>query len=273
MVTLALPNGARPGARLELDSPWSYTCGRCGNCCKDKDFIVTPYDVARLAEGLGMASPHVMARFVDPSRPALQTTAEGVCVFFQPGAGCTVHEARPAVCRLYPLGRTVTKEGRVVFEEAEPHPETAGLYGAGGTVAAYLEAQGTGPYLQAMMHLGAFLEDAFAVASRADVLQHVDDAVHAYWTGEGGPVPFNILGVDLLVSGGVMDDPLELLIRHLAALRALCGMDTPKAAQARMGETASGRAQLGRLVITAAVLGVGLGLSPGFSQDAPGGAT
>jgi Fe-S-cluster containining protein len=260
---------AQPGRRMERETPWSYACGQCGNCCRDKDFILTPYDVARLAEGLGLSTAETMARYVDPSRPALKTTAPGGwCVFFEPGHGCTVHQSRPAVCRLYPLGRTVTREGRVVFEETEPHPETKGRYGVAGTVDSYLLSQDMAPYLEALLQIGAFLDDCFAAAGRAGVLDQLDAAVLAYWTGEGGPVPFNVLGQDLLIGKGLLETPLGQLQAHLEALRPLCGLDLSPPDLAALLETPDGRAKIGRLVVTGAVLGVGLGLSPGFSNSA-----
>ena len=264
----AHPSGANPGARMQADTPWSYTCGQCGNCCRDKDFIVTPFDVARIAEAIGATPSQVLTRYVDPSRPALRTTSEGWCVFFKTGEGCTIHAGRPAVCRLYPLGRTVTKSGGVEFEEADPHPETKGRYARAGVVADYLRDQGMGPYLEALSLLGAFLDDAFALASRAGVIAQLDAAVEAFWTGEGGPAPYNVMAVDLLADSGVFDDANTKLSAHLQQLRALCGLDTPVDQQAAMVETSEGRAQLGRLVVTAATIGVGLGVSPGFSAPA-----
>jgi Fe-S-cluster containining protein len=264
MTSFALP--AQPGQRLEAASPWSYVCGQCGNCCKDKDFILTPYDVGRLAETVGLSTAETLSRFVDPSRPALKTVEGGWCVFFAQGQGCTVHAGRPAVCRLYPLGRTVTREGRVVFEEAEPHPDAKGRYGVDGTVSGYLDGQGMGPYLDSLMLVGAFLDDAFAAANRAGVLDQLDAAVFAFWTGEGGPVPFNVLGQDMMVSAAPLSSPLQQLADHLDALRPLCGLDLAPDAQSRLLDTVEGRACVGRLVVTAAVLGVGLGLAPGFSR-------
>ncbi len=264
MTQFAFP--AQPGQAMEGASAWSYVCGQCGNCCKEKDFILTPYDVARLAASLGQTTAETMARYVDPSRPALKTVEGGWCVFFEQGRGCTVHEGRPAVCRLYPLGRTVTRDSGVIFEEAEPHPGTKGRYGVDGTVAGYLEGQGMGPYLEALKVIGAFLDDAFAVANRAGVLEQLDAAVFAFWTGEGGPVPYNVLGQDMLAPAGLLSSPMDQLIDHLDVLRPLCGLDLAPEQQAVMLDTVEGRARVGRMVVTAAVLGVGLGLAPGFSR-------
>jgi Fe-S-cluster containining protein len=272
-VTVIDPDtGASPGTVMGPNTPWSYACGQCGNCCRDKDFIVTPYDVLRLSEGLGQLPAQTMAQYIDPSRPALRTNRDGWCVFFKQGQGCSVHASRPAVCRLYPLGRTVAQDGKVMFEEAEPHPATKGRYAKDGTVGAYLIEQGMQPYLAALEEVGAFLDDAFLAASRAGVIDHLDAAVFAYWTGEGGPVPFNVLGADMLASVGVFDDAQDKLKAHLAALRPLCGLDLSAQEQARLLETPEGKAKAGWLVIATAVLSVGVGLAPGFSrqsEDAP----
>ena len=260
---------AQPGRRMQPETPWSYACGRCGNCCRDKDFILTPYDVARLAEGLGLSTSQTMARYVDPSRPTLKTGPDAWCVFFEPGQGCQVRQSRPAICRLYPLGRTVASGGGIVFEEAEPHPETKGRYGMAGTVADYLQSQELGPYLEALSLIGAFLDDCFAVADRAGVLDQLDAAVFAYWTGEAGPVPFNILGQDLLAARTPFASPLDQLKAHLEAQRPLCGLEVPPRDQPALRDDPEGRAKIGRLVVTGAVFGVGLGLSPGFSALQP----
>lgn len=260
---------ARPGHTMGPETPWSYVCGQCGKCCRDKDFILTPYDVARLAQGLGLSTSQTMARYVDPSRPTLKTGPDGWCVFFEPGQGCTVRHSRPAICRLYPLGRTVTAEGRVFFEEAEPHPEAKGRYGEAGTVADYLQSQELGPYLEALRLIGDFLDDCFAVADRAGVLDQLDAAILASWTGEAGPVPFHILGQDLLAAPTPFAAPLDQLRAHLEALRLLCGLDVPPCGQRVLRDAPEGREKIGRLVATGAVLGVGLGMSPGFSAPQP----
>lgn len=67
------------------------------------------------------------------------------CVFLGEG-GCSVHPDRPLVCRIYPLARWVSPDGEESFGPLKPHPQTEGVYGTGGTVGAYLEAQGLAPY-------------------------------------------------------------------------------------------------------------------------------
>src|SRR5260370_9262516 len=64
---------------------------------------------------------------------------------------CAVHSGRPLACRLYPLGleRTGNKEH---FVQLEPAQGSLGVYGADGTVEAFLTAQDAAPYLQTNEH-------------------------------------------------------------------------------------------------------------------------
>lgn len=109
---------------------------------------MNPYELARLARGLGITTTEVISQFTVDGGTALATRADTACTFL--GAdGCTVHADRPLVCRLYPLGRIVQADGSETFVENEPHPETEGLYGDDGTVGSYVESQSVEPYVAA----------------------------------------------------------------------------------------------------------------------------
>ena len=73
---------------------------------------------------------------------------DGACVFLGP-EGCTVHDDRPEVCRLYPLGRFREADGTEGFVRLERHPESVGQLGNSGTIADYLEAQGAACFIKA----------------------------------------------------------------------------------------------------------------------------
>jgi hypothetical protein len=109
---------------------------------------VNPYELARLARGLGITTTEVIAQFTVDGGTALATRADTACTFLGPN-GCTVHADRPLVCRLYPLGRVVQADGSETFVENQPHPETEGLYGQAGTVGSYLDSQAVEPYIAA----------------------------------------------------------------------------------------------------------------------------
>ena len=99
----------------------AFECQRCGNCCRDRasaPIILTSYDAYRLAGALGMRSTLDLleARIVSVAPNAyglpicaLSVTLEGACCLLD-GNDCAVHNAKPAVCALYPLGRVYDTE-------------------------------------------------------------------------------------------------------------------------------------------------------------------
>lgn len=131
------------------DSPFSYTCHACSRCCHDKIIQLNPYEVARLAQNRGGTTTEFLARYTERNGTALRRTEEGACVFLTP-QGCGVHQDRPLVCRLYPLGRRVSAGGEETFHELAPHPQTEGVYGVDGTVEDFLVRQGTQPFMEAV---------------------------------------------------------------------------------------------------------------------------
>ena len=137
------PTPLRTG--LERDSAFSYQCRACNRCCRDKIIQVNPYELLRLSRGLGLPVAEVVERYTDDG-VRLRQREDGSCVFLG-AAGCSVHAERPLVCRLYPLGRIVGPDSEE-FVDAAPHPETAGAWGADGTIADYLDQQDAWPYME-----------------------------------------------------------------------------------------------------------------------------
>lgn len=135
--------------RYTRESPFSYTCRACSRCCHDKIIQLNPYEVARLAENRRVTTTEFLARYTERNGTVLQRAEEGACVFLT-AEGCGVHQDRPLVCRLYPLGRKVTAEGEESFREVAPHPETEGEYGTGATVEEFLARQGAAPFIEAV---------------------------------------------------------------------------------------------------------------------------
>jgi Fe-S-cluster containining protein len=129
-------------------SAFSYECRACRRCCFHKHIQLNAYEIARLSRHRGCTTSEVISRYTVGGGTALATRDDGACVFL--GAeGCTVHAARPLACRLYPLGRVALDDGREIFIEHAPHPETEGVYAREGTVEEFLTAQGVEPYLTA----------------------------------------------------------------------------------------------------------------------------
>ena len=130
-------------------TPFGYICRRCSRCCQHKHIQLDPYEVARLARARGESTTQFRAAWtVDGLGTQLRQKENGTCVFLGP-QGCEVHGDRPLVCRLYPLGRHFRKDGFEYFSISEGHPLTEGEYNKSGTIADYLAAQGTKPFIAA----------------------------------------------------------------------------------------------------------------------------
>ncbi len=91
-----------------------HTKVSCFNeCCKQADLTLTPYDVLKLKDHLGMSSAEFLKKHTVPFEiegqglPGIKmrtTNEEPICLLMDPEKGCSVYDARPSACRYYPLG-------------------------------------------------------------------------------------------------------------------------------------------------------------------------
>ena len=104
--------------RLQATDTFHFSCHSklsCFNtCCRNKHLPLTPYDILRIKNNLGIHSDDFLARYVvyrpDPESgfPILSikmVQEETVCPFVTQ-EGCAIYADRPTACRLYPLGRS-----------------------------------------------------------------------------------------------------------------------------------------------------------------------
>ena len=102
--------------QLSLDTEIQFDCHpgiSCFNeCCRNIDIQITPYDIVRLKNRLGMTSSDFVNRCTVPfemdahGMPGLKMATKPdtrACVFLSE-EGCTVYEDRPAACRYYAVG-------------------------------------------------------------------------------------------------------------------------------------------------------------------------
>lgn len=94
------------------DSPWyrdglAFECTRCGACCTGAPGYVwvSPEEIVRLAAMRGDTPDQFSGKFVRRvgMRYSLIEKPGGDCIFWEPGAGCTVYQARPIQCRTWPF--------------------------------------------------------------------------------------------------------------------------------------------------------------------------
>jgi Fe-S-cluster containining protein len=147
-----------PCDRLGLNDQFTFRCGPdldCfTHCCRDVTIVLTPYDVLRLKQALGMNSSDFLDQHtLTPSFPnqkfplvILRMDDETKRCPFVSARGCGVYRDRPWSCRLYPLGTAEPKnptpdEGAFHFVVIENlcHGHTGGTRRS---VREWLEGQG-----------------------------------------------------------------------------------------------------------------------------------
>ncbi len=168
---------------MQRDSAFSYACHACNRCCRNKAIRVTPYEILMLARHLGQSTTDFIADHTEAGGTVLRSKDDGDCGFLGP-RGCTVHQARPLACRIYPLARWVDHDGAESFGHLSPHPKTEGVYGRAGIVQDYLDQQGVAPFFalsdrygalyQKMLDLLEFIDSA-EIDKRADRRSVIDD--------------------------------------------------------------------------------------------------
>lgn len=84
----------------------AFECRRCGHCCQGEGGIVlAPKDQERLALHLGLSLAEFLGAHTTCKGPKvhLGVREDGFCIFFHDG--CSIHPARPDICRAWPFFR------------------------------------------------------------------------------------------------------------------------------------------------------------------------
>ena len=136
---------------LSPDDVFHFSCSQkisCFNqCCRDISQFLTPYDILRLKNHLGLPSDEFLKQYTtqhtgpETGLPViilrLDHASDMKCPFVRP-EGCSVYENRPSSCRTYPLARLASRsretgkitEQYVLLQEDhckghfENHPQT-----------------------------------------------------------------------------------------------------------------------------------------------------
>jgi Fe-S-cluster containining protein len=107
---------------------FKFKCQKCNACCKEKVQRLFPWDIIRLCTKLKLNTSLFLEKYCNLTRdpeskmpmPLLKT--DNGCRFLK--KECTVYDARPFVCRMFPVGMKF-QEGSKTF--AYPIEECAGF--------------------------------------------------------------------------------------------------------------------------------------------------
>lgn len=107
---------------LSMNDRFTFSCSRevpCFNeCCRDLNQFLTPYDILRLKQRLGLPSNLFLERYTrqqtgrDTGLPIITLKTDyskGLACPFVTPSGCSVYSDRPSSCRAYPLMRMASR--------------------------------------------------------------------------------------------------------------------------------------------------------------------
>ncbi|MEJ2462825.1 MAG: YkgJ family cysteine cluster protein [Candidatus Thiodiazotropha sp.] len=118
-----VPTVMEPGAKLKFNCHKGISCFNA--CCKHADIQLTPYDILRLKDNLGISATEFLKNHTVPFEMdkdglpgiKLRTDDEGACSFVT-DEGCSVYQDRPTACRYYPVGHMAMREAGSSEDEA-----------------------------------------------------------------------------------------------------------------------------------------------------------
>jgi len=95
-------------------------------CCSNIDITLTPYDIIRLKNRLGMTSTEFLKKYTIPFEFLANSIAGvkylpvegGTACQFMTEEGCSVYEDRPTACRYYPVGLLSMRRAGESFDRA-----------------------------------------------------------------------------------------------------------------------------------------------------------
>ena len=100
--------------RIDLDGTFPFHCTMCGKCCINReDILLNAQDVYRMSKELGMTPQAFVERYGetyvggDSRIPIVRLLPHGTikrCPLLK-DRKCMVHNAKPTVCAMFPIGR------------------------------------------------------------------------------------------------------------------------------------------------------------------------
>jgi Fe-S-cluster containining protein len=118
-----VPTVMEPGSKLKFNCYKGISCFNA--CCRHADIQLTPYDILRLKDNLGISATEFLKSHTVPFEMdkdgipgvKLRTDNDGACGFMTE-EGCSVYQDRPTACRYYPVGHMAMREAGSSEDEA-----------------------------------------------------------------------------------------------------------------------------------------------------------
>ena len=106
---------------IGTDEHFRFHCKQCGKCCINReDILLNPKDLYNISKELGLAPRDTIAHYCEVylgqnSRiPIVRLKPRGSikrCPLLR-DRKCSVHNAKPTVCALFPLGRSIKLDAK-----------------------------------------------------------------------------------------------------------------------------------------------------------------
>jgi uncharacterized protein len=213
---------------LKRNSAFSYTCGGCSLCCHNKIIRINPYEILRLARGLNISTTQFIALHTQAGGTVLRTQVlnNGACIFLNKSR-CSVHESRPFVCRIYPLGSLDVPGREERFGLLETATDSNGTFGKEGTVADFLTSQGLEPayvmedrYRAVFDRMSGCLEelDAKELQNYANQQRIIEDSEDGSAASPWIDIDKSVAAYCKTIGRDVPDDIEEIVTLHIAAI-------------------------------------------------------
>lgn len=144
---------------LHLSQKLPLTCTRKGTCCHGNQVMLNPWELHRLAFEKQISVREFRDLYCDWNGILLKFNGEkdhrgkSACDQYIADFGCSLHEARPLACRLFPIGRQIQNETIQYIFQGETFPCLNGCTEVNElpklTVESYLNGQQTSLFEQA----------------------------------------------------------------------------------------------------------------------------
>ncbi len=235
-----------PFVHVALDEQLPLTCSRGGTCCHGNRIGLNPWELACLSRARGLTPSDFRERFTSEGGVALRFDGPPdhrglpACSQYLGGddPGCSVHDARPLSCRLYPLGRRQQGDRTGYIHLGSTFPCLSGCPTVVSlprrTVAAYLESQDVAAaeiahdaYLEIMQHLA---DAALVLLLDSGLAKSGDRLTLRRWRELGaGPAELRVKTLGPAWLGRLttplievpLDEPAAFAARHHVALQAV----------------------------------------------------